>query len=149
MKWHFVCLRSLNLEYHGYFTFTAEHHISTEFVPYVQYIKENILELGTGQEMASKEGSLLFISLDFQCGGGVGGGSGLIFLCTVQTSVPETEMEFLNVILCPDSSFCLFFYPHFTILLNAIHEWTRDSYGLLFYGFFCMYFQNQRRVYFL
>ncbi len=32
------------------------------------YIKENILELGTGQEMASKEGSLLFISLDFQCG---------------------------------------------------------------------------------
>jgi hypothetical protein len=39
------------------------------------YIKENILELGTGQEMASKEGSLLFISLDFQWE--VGGGEGL------------------------------------------------------------------------
>jgi hypothetical protein len=67
---------------------------------YRMYIKENILELGTGQEMASKEGSLLFISLDFQCGRWGGGGSGLIFLCTVQTSVPETEMEFLNTIFC-------------------------------------------------
>ncbi len=65
----------------------------------------------------------------------------------------STEMEFLNGIfgrgfrawnrVFSDSSFCLVFYPHFSVLQNSIHEYTRV---FLFHGFFCTDFKNQSRV---
>ncbi len=42
-------------------------------------------------------------------------------------------------------SFCLVFYPHFSVLQNAIHESTKV---FLFHGFFCKDYLNQKRVWF-
>jgi hypothetical protein len=62
----------------------------------------------------------------------------------------STEMEFLNGIfgrgfraknrVFSDSSFCLVFYPHFSVLQNPTHEF------FLFRGFFRKDFKNQSRV---
>jgi hypothetical protein len=60
------------------------------------------------------------------------------------------EMEFLNDIFSrgfrakleffSDSSFCLVFYLHFSILLNAFHEKTQV---VLFCGFFACIFKTR------
>ncbi len=73
--------------------------------------------------------------------------------CTYVTQAAYAEMEILNSIFLgflgiywvfSDSSFCLVFYPHFSLLQNAVHEKNRV---FLFRGFFKpekVFFKNQQ-----